>query len=76
MSFHHVTFLSDWVSLDRQSVAMVGKKAALEIENNGGDFLILEYAYPGREEERSVSVTLRVFDTVVGQFRGFYSSPF
>jgi MoaA/NifB/PqqE/SkfB family radical SAM enzyme len=76
MPFDYVTFLSDWVPLDRQSVAMVGKKATLEIENNGGDFLILEYAYPGREEERGVSVTLRVFDTVVGQFRGFYSSPF
>jgi molybdenum cofactor biosynthesis enzyme MoaA len=76
MSFEHVRFLSEWVSLDPQSVAMVGKKATLEIVNNGGDFLILEYAYPGREEERGVSVTLRVFETTVGQFRGFYSFPF
>jgi len=57
-------------------MAMTGRKATLEIENKGGDFLIVEYAYPGREEERGISVAVRVFDTVVGQFRGFYSFPF
>jgi len=76
MSFEHIRLLSGWVPLGNQSMAISGKKATLEIENNGGDLLILEYAYPGREEERGVSVTIRVFDTVVGQFRGFYSSPF
>jgi MoaA/NifB/PqqE/SkfB family radical SAM enzyme len=57
-------------------MAMAGKKATLEIENNGGDFLLFEYAFPGREEKRGISVTLRIFDKVFGQFRGFYSSPF
>lgn len=76
MSFENVRFISGWVPMDNRSMAMTGKKATLEIENNGGDFLLFEYAFPGREEERGISVTLRIFDKVFGQFRGFYSSPF
>jgi MoaA/NifB/PqqE/SkfB family radical SAM enzyme len=76
MSFEHIQFVSGWTRTDHKSMAMTGRKATLEIENRGGDFLIFEYAYPGREEEKGISVTVRVFDTVVGQFRGFYSFPF
>ena len=76
MSFEHIQFLSGWTRIDQPPMVMSGRKATLEIENNGGDFLIFEYAYPGREEECGISVTVRVFDTVVGQFRGFYSFPF
>ena len=76
MSFEYVQFLSGWSGPGLKPPAMGGRKATLEIENNGGDLLIFEYAYPGREEECSISVTVRVFDTVVGQFRGFYSFPF
>ena len=76
MSFEKIQLLSGWTVPDQTSIAMSGRKATLEIENGGGDFLIFEYAYPGREEERGVTVTVRVFDETVGQFRGFYSFPF
>ena len=56
MSFNHVTFLSDWVSLDRQSVAMVGKKATLEVENNRGDLSFLNMPIRDGKKEKTFSV--------------------
>lgn len=76
MYLDHVKFLSGWVTLENGSVAMDGRKSTLEIENTGGDFLIIEYAYPGREEESGISVSIKVFEEPIGTFRGFYSSPF
>jgi len=76
MSFEKVKFLSGWVSLDERSIAMEGRRGTLEIENKGGDFLIFEYAYPSREEERGISVTIKIFEEIIGRFRGFYSFPF
>ena len=76
MSFEGIKFLSGWFRLDDRSVVMEGLKIVLEIDNTGGDFLLMEYAYPGREEERGVSVTVKVFDKTAGHFRGFYSFPF
>jgi MoaA/NifB/PqqE/SkfB family radical SAM enzyme len=55
---------------------MEGTQGVLEVENNGGDFLLMEYVFPGREEERSVLITVKVFGQPVGHFRAFYSSPF
>ena len=76
MSFEQVKFLSGWVSLDERSIAMEGRRSNLEIENKGGDFLIFEYAYPSREEERRISVTIKIFEEIIGHFQGFYSFPF
>jgi MoaA/NifB/PqqE/SkfB family radical SAM enzyme len=76
MFFDHVKFLSGWVTLENGSMTMDGRKSTLEIENTGGDFLIMEYAYPGREEERGISVSIKIFDKSVGHFRGFYSFTF
>jgi len=76
MAFEHVRFLSGWFPFEHGAMAMNGTKSTLEIENTGGDFLILEYAYPCREEERGISVAIKIFETPVGDFRGFYSFPF
>ena len=76
MSFENVHFLSGWLSIDDRSMAMNGRRSTLEIENTGGDFLIMEYAYPCREEERTISVSIKIFEKTVGSFRGFYSFPF
>ncbi len=62
--------------MDDRSMAMNGRRSTLEIENAGGDFLIIEYAYPCREEERGISVSIKIFEKTVGCFRGFYSFPF
>jgi MoaA/NifB/PqqE/SkfB family radical SAM enzyme len=76
MTLRAVTFLSGWIPQGNGSFVMEGTQGALEIENNGGDFLLMEYVFPGREEERSVLITVKVLDQRVGQFRAFYSSPF
>lgn len=76
MSFEQVRFLSGWTSYDNQTMAMNGRRSTLEIENGGGDFIVLQYAYPCREEERGISVSIKIFDKTVGHFRGFYSFPF
>jgi hypothetical protein len=41
MSLGHIRFLSGWIPPDQGSMVMTGRKTTLEIENNGGDFLIL-----------------------------------
>ena len=76
MFLDHVKFLSGWVILENGSITMDGRKSTLKIENTGGDFLIIEYAYPGREEERGISVSIKIFEETIGTFRGFYSFPF
>jgi len=76
MAFEHVQFLSGWIPFNDRSFAMDGRRSTLEIDNNGGDFLLIEYAYPGREEERGISVHINIFGKTVGHFRGFYSFPF
>ena len=76
MTFRAVTFLSGWVRQGDGSFVMEGTQGVLEVENNGGDFLLMEYVFPGREEERSVLITVKVLGQPVGHFRAFYSSPF
>jgi MoaA/NifB/PqqE/SkfB family radical SAM enzyme len=76
MSFNNIQFLSGWIPFDQHGMAMSGRKSTLEVENSGGDLLLFEYAYPCREEERSVFVKVKIFDRVIGEFRGCYSFPF
>ena len=64
MYLDHVKFLSGWVTLEKGSVTMDGRKSILEIKNTGGDFLIIEYAYPGREEESGISVSILWFSSI------------
>ena len=76
MAFDSVQFLSGWIPFEQHDMAMSGRKSTLEIENSGGDLFLFEYAYPCREEEKTIFVKVKVFDHPVGEFRGCYSFPF
>ncbi len=76
MAFNGVQFLSKWIPFEQHGMAMSGRRSTLEIENSGGDLLLFEYAYPCREEETTIFVKIKIFDRLIGEFRGCYSFPF